>query len=131
MMELEGASDRSFGWTFSCVFALVALLPLVDHEPPRWWAIGIAVLIGAVAALRPSLLAIPNRWWTRLGLLLGRLTSPIAIGVLFYAVIVPFALGMRIVGRDALRLKRDAGARSYWIERDPPGPPADSMPRQF
>jgi hypothetical protein len=67
----------------------------------------------------------------KLGVLLGKVVSPVALGVLFYAVLVPIGVMMRIAGKDPLRLKRDAGAATYWIRRVPPGPPPDSMTNQF
>jgi hypothetical protein len=69
--------------------------------------------------------------WTRLGVLLGKVVSPIALGILFYAVLTPVALILRLTGQDPLRLRPDRGGDSYWITRKPPGPPPDSMGNQF
>jgi len=77
------------------------------------------------------LLAVPNRLWTRFGLLLGKVISPIMLGLLFFAVLVPIGALMRIFGQDPLRLKRDTAAGSYWIPRQPPGPPPGSLTNQF
>jgi hypothetical protein len=129
--EVEGSSDRSFGMVFAVVFVLIGAWPLWHGAVPRWWALGAAAAFVALAALRPGLLARPNRLWSRFGVLLGRLVSPIALGVLFYLAFVPIGLAMRIAGKDPLRLKRDAAADSYWIPRQPPGPPPDSMTNQF
>jgi hypothetical protein len=129
--QIEGSSDRAFGVVFAVVFGLVGAWPLMQSSPPRWWALGLAVAFALVAAIRPKLLAGMNRWWIKLGVLLGRVVSPIALGILFYVVLVPIGILMRITGKDPLRLKRDAGAQSYWIPRTPPGPPPDSMKNQF
>jgi hypothetical protein len=67
----------------------------------------------------------------RFGLLLGRLVSPIVVGVLFFVVFTPFGLVMRAFGYDPLRLKADPRASTYWIERSPPGPAPESMKDQF
>jgi hypothetical protein len=85
----------------------------------------------AVALAKPELLAGLNRQWMKLGILLGKVVSPIALGVLFYCVITPIGLALRLAGKDPLRLKRDPAANSYWIPRDPPGPPPGSMTNQF
>jgi hypothetical protein len=69
--------------------------------------------------------------WHRLGLLLFAVVSPIVMGVVFYTTVVPIGLLMRLVGKDPLRLKFDRAARSYWIERDPPGPAGAQMKKQF
>lgn len=129
--EVEGSSDRSFGLVFAFVFVLIAAWPLWHGAAPHWWALGVAVGFAVVAALKPDLLAGPNRLWIRLGVQLGRVVSPVALGVLFYLVFVPIGAVMRVAGKDPLRLKRDAGCASYWIPRQPPGPPPDSMTNQF
>jgi hypothetical protein len=116
---------------FAAVFLIVALWPLLQGAGPRWWAVAVAAGFGLVAAVRPVLLAGLNRWWIKLGVLLGKIVSPVALGILFYVVLVPIGLLMRVLGKDPLRLKREAGAQSYWIPRTPPGPPPDSMTNQF
>jgi hypothetical protein len=72
-----------------------------------------------------------NWAWTKLGLLLGKIVNPIVIGILFFLVFVPAAVVMRMLGKDALRLKPDRSRSSYWIVRNPPGPQPESMLRQF
>jgi hypothetical protein len=129
--HVEGSSDRSFGVVFAVVFLVVAFWPLIGGAQPRWWAAGVAAAFGLVAALRPALLAVPNRLWLKFGLLLGAIVAPVALGVVFYLVIAPIGAMMRLTGKDPLRLRRDPGAASYWISRDPPGPPPDSMGNQF
>ena len=129
--QVTGSSDRAFGVVMAGVCLLVALGPLRYRHAPRWWAIPVASAFALIALLKPVLLATPNRLWTRLGVLLGKVVSPIALGVLFYAVLTPVALLLRLTGQDPLRLKIDRDADSYWIVREPPGPPPDSMSNQF
>jgi hypothetical protein len=129
--QVEGSSDRSFGLVFAGVFLIVAAWPLLHRELPRWWSLGIAVAFAILAIWKPALLAALNRLWTKLGVLLARVISPIALGILFYGVITPIGAVMRLTGKDPLRLKLDAGTDSYWIPRKPPGPPPDSMTNQF
>ena len=128
---VEGSSDRSFGLVFAAVFGLIALGPLRHGHAPRWWASALAGVFALVALRRPALLATPNRLWTKLGVLLGKVVSPIALGILFYGVVTPLAVVIRLTGKDPLRLKLDPAAESYWIVRKPPGPPPDSMTNQF
>ena len=129
--QVEGSSDRSFGLVFAGVFLLIAAWPLWHGATPRWWAAGVAATFAVIAVMKPTLLASLNRLWIKLGLLLGKLVSPVALGILFYGVFFPIGIVMRIAGKDPLRLKRDADAASYWIARKPPGPPPDSMTHQF
>lgn len=129
--EVKGSNNRSFGIVFAAVFLVVGLWPLAAGAGVRPWAVGIAGAFLALALGRPSLLAPLNRVWTRLGLALGRITSPLATGLLFYLVVTPLGIALRVLGKDPLRLRLEPGAKSYWIERRPPGPPGDTMRRQF
>ena len=129
--HIKGSSDRAFGFVFTVVFAVIGAWPLLVGGQVRWWAFAVAAVFALVATARPSLLSAFNRWWMKFGLLLGAIVSPIALGVLFYLVLSPIGALMRLAGKDPLRLARDAGAPSYWRSREPPGPPPDSMERQF
>jgi hypothetical protein len=84
-----------------------------------------------LALIRPRLLAPLNRLWTKLGLLMFHVVNPVVMLLLFIVTIVPAGLIMRAVGHDPMRRRFDPQARSYWIERDPPGPPPDSLRNQF
>jgi hypothetical protein len=128
---IEGSSDRAFGLVFAAAFFLVALWPLFHKEPFRWWACAVAGVFLVIALARPALLAVLNRMWMKLGILLGKIVSPVALGLLFFLILTPLGAIMRLVGKDPLRLKFDPSASSYWIRREPPGPPPDSMTNQF
>lgn len=79
----------------------------------------------------PDYLAPLNRLWARFGALLHRIVSPVALAILFFIVVTPIALLMRILGKDPLRMRLDPNAKSYWIVRDPPGPKSESLKDQF
>ena len=128
---VEGSSDRSFGVVIAAVFLLIALGPLRHGHPPRWWALAVSGVFALVALAKPKLLSRINRLWTKLGLLLGKIVSPIALGILFYGVLTPLAVLIRLIGKDPLRLKLDPATNSYWTVRKPPGPAPDSMTNQF
>ena len=129
--EPSGSSDRSFALVCTVFFLLVGLGPAWRGRPIRLWAIGLAAGFLAVAVSRPRLVHPLNRLWTRLGLVLGRLVSPIVTGAMFYLVFGTAGLLLRFFGWDPLRLRWDPGVRSYWIERRPPGPPPGGMANQF
>ena len=128
---VRGSSDRSFGLVFSAFFVLIGVSPLWKHHPVRPWALVLAGLFLFVAILRPAWLHPLNRAWINLGLLLGRVVNPVVMGLLFFVVVAPTALVFRLLGKDPLRLARDAHARSYWIDRHPPGPSPQTMSNQF
>jgi predicted membrane metal-binding protein len=125
------ASERSFGLVFAAVFALLALWPLVNGRGARWWAFGVAGLFLALAFVAPVLLRPLNRLWMALGRLLNRIVSPVVMAFLYIVAVVPTGLALRLSGKDPLRLRRDPGAASYWLPRQPPGPPPDSFKNQF
>ena len=79
----------------------------------------------------PTLLAPLNRAWMKLGELLGRIVSPLVLGLIFFAMFTPISWGMRLAGRDALRRRFEPHLKTYWQERDPPGPDPRDLPNQF
>jgi Saxitoxin biosynthesis operon protein SxtJ len=129
--RVVGSSDRFFGLTVTAFFLLVGLFPLVRGGRIRTWPLVVAALFLVPSLLRPRLLAPLNRAWIQVGLLLHRVTSPVALGLIFFATITPMGLVMRWFGHDPLRLGFDADAPSYWIERRPPGPAPETMSNQF
>ncbi|MBR9972771.1 SxtJ family membrane protein [Magnetospirillum sulfuroxidans] len=124
-------SERSFGFIFTAVFAIIGLWPLKSGGDIRLWALAVAVLFLIVALARPALLKPLNLIWFKFGLLLHSIMTPLIMGLLFFLTVTPVGLLMRATGKDPMRLKRDASAASYWIPRDPPGPKPDSMKTQF
>ncbi|MCL4747067.1 MAG: hypothetical protein KJZ83_16860 [Burkholderiaceae bacterium] len=128
---VEGSSNRTFGMVFACVFALIAGYPLVGGEPPLPWAVIAAVVCAALAILVPQALSPLNRVWTRFGMLLHKVVNPVVLGLMFFVVVTPIGLLMRALGKRPLKLDFDREATSYWVQRQPPGPPAESFKDQF
>lgn len=129
--DITPSSNRAFGLVIAGVLLLVAMRPLVSGLEPRWWIVGPASAVALIAVARPSWLARLNRFWVTLGLVLGAIASPIALGILFYGVFTPLSAAFRLTGKDPLRLKRDPAADTYWLPREPPGPAPDSLTNQF
>jgi hypothetical protein len=123
------ASDRSFGLVMATALGLVSLVPLWSGASPHWWLLAMAGAFAAAAAVSPRALRPLNAAWTRLGLLLNRVTNPVLLGAVFYLAVLPTGLFMRATGRDPMRRKRDPEAESYWIPREPGQ--TSSMTRQF
>lgn len=125
-------SNRNFGLLFAGVFALLSAYAAYQSAEAfkvyGWLAAGAAV--GLVAVVAPNLLTPFNKAWMKLGELMGRVVSPLVLGLIFFALITPVALVTRLFGRDELRLKR-TNANTYWIDRAPPGPAGDSFKNQF
>jgi hypothetical protein len=125
------ASERNLGVTFAVVLALIAALKLYRGDAAAIYWLAAAAVFLACAYLWTTPLRPLNLVWHRLGLILFAVVSPIVMGVVFYTTVVPVGLLMRRAGKDPLRLKFDPAARSYWIERDPPGPAGEQMKNQF
>ena len=128
---IEGSSDRMFGLLFAAIFSVFALWPLVHGEKIRFWALSVGAVLLVLALALPRALSWMNRGWMRFGLLLNRIVSPVAIGVVYYLTLVPMGLVMRAFGKNPLRLSFDRAAASYWIPREPPGPDPKTMNDQF
>jgi hypothetical protein len=126
-----GSTNRSFGLVVGGFFLILGSWPLWSGGHFRRWSLAAGAVLMLIAILYPSLLQPLNRIWTRLGLLLGRVTNPLIMALMFYLVFTPFAVFIRLIGKDLLRLKFDPEADSYWISRDPPGPEPDTMQNQF
>jgi Saxitoxin biosynthesis operon protein SxtJ len=125
------SSDRVFGLVFATMFALIGFLPALSARAPRLWAIVVGVGFLLLALMFPGVLGPLNRLWSKLGVALHRVVSPIVIALLFFGAVTPMAVILRILGKDPLRLKRDPTATTYWIERVPPGPSPESIKDQF
>lgn len=131
---IKASSDRAFGLTVGGVLALFGAIELVTSDPSAWMAAVLLSVAGGlvVAALTvPTVLAPLNAGWRRFGLVLSKITNPLVMALIFFAVITPIGLLMRALGKTPLALTRDTGAESYWITRDPPGPEPGTMNRQF
>jgi len=125
-------SDRKFGLVMVVAFGVVGLLPLLRPEPDvRTWALIVAGVFGAFTLIAPRVLHPLNVVWMRFAWVLNKIVSPVVLGVLFFATVLPMGLLLRARGKDLLRLKLDRGAPSYWIARNPPGPEPATMKDQF
>lgn len=91
----------------------------------------LAIVLLVLATTAPKLLRIPNRAWFKLGMVLHAIVSPLVLGTMFFLIIAPWALVMRLAGRDALARRYEPNRPSYWIERTPPGPKPESLKNQF
>lgn len=130
--DIKGSSDRAFGLVFTVVFALISLWPWAfGADGVRLWAAAVAAVLLVVSLACPKILASANRLWMRFGLLLHRIMNPVVMGLIFFLTVTPTALIFRLLGKDPLRLKFDRDAKTYWIDRTPPGPPPETMTQQF
>ena len=130
-VEIRLPTERSFAWVWTVVLTGVGLWPLWRGGSVRWWALSAAAVMLLAGYALPSLLRWPNKLWFHLGMLLARITTPVVTAVLFYAVFFPMGMLVRLFRPDPLGRRWNADAKSYWIQRTPPGPPPDTMTNQF
>jgi len=131
LKNVELPSNYKFGLFFTAVFAI---LSFYVYEDDITLSVAVAAALSvttlAVTILSPDKLLPFNRAWMRFGFLLGKIISPIILGLIFFVLITPVAFGMRLAGRDELRLKM-THRRSHWKERLPAGPDGQSFKNQF
>lgn len=116
-VEIQVSSDRSFGLVFMVFFLVLALWPLWSQQPVRLWSVGVALAFGLVAVLRPSLLHALNIVWAKFGSVLHKLMSPLVLGLMYFLVLAPIGLLLRLLGKDILQLKLAPEKKSYWVTR--------------
>lgn len=126
-----GSSDRAFGLVFCAVFIILGLWSWKTGKAPAWWGFTAAAAFAILAFAWPRALAPLNRVWTAFGLLLHKIISPLVMGVIFFGVVTPIGLFMRLIGKDLLNLRWREDLDSYWREREDPGPDRAGMKNQF
>jgi Saxitoxin biosynthesis operon protein SxtJ len=136
--EVKGSSDRSFGLTVGGILLAIAVVRTLLHMWDGTAAGAFEMVLGGIGAvlilfglIAPARLAMLNRAWTKLGLILFKVVNPVVLGLIYLTTIVPIGLIMRLSGRDLLSLKLDRQAESYWVVREPPGPAPETMVNQF
>jgi Saxitoxin biosynthesis operon protein SxtJ len=125
-------SERRFGLTFTIALAGLAVFGIIRHRSPTVYMVCAAasIVFALFTLIAPQKLAPLNKLWFRFGELLGKIVSPVVLGVIFFGILAPLSAGLRLFGRDELLLKRRAG-KSYWIDRTPTPEIADSFKNQF
>ena len=114
--KIKTPSNKSFGIVFFIVFVVIAFYPLVNEEEYRLWALISALIFLVLGLINSSILTPLNLLWFKFGMLLGRIVSPIIMALVFFSVVTPTGLIMKLFKKDLLKLKRK-DKKSYWIER--------------
>ena len=119
MENIKISSNRSFGIVFFAVFLIVAIYPLINSGDIRIWSLVISIIFLIFGLFNSKLLTPLNQLWYKFGILLGKFISPIIMGIIFFFVVTPIGLILKIFGKDVLNLKKN-NAKSYWIKKNGP-----------
>ena len=127
MDDIKISSNKSFGIVFFVVFLLIAIYPLTHGGDIRIWSGMISFIFLILGLLNSSILTPLNKYWFKFGIFLGKIISPMIMGIIFFLVVTPTGLIMRLLGKDILNLKYNKN-QSYWIEKNGP---KSKMKNQF
>ena len=125
--DIKIGSNRSFGIVFCVVFLIIGLWPVLNDEEIRFWAIIISILFLILGLLKSEILTPLNKIWFKFGILLGNIVSPIVMGFIFFCVVTPISIILKLIGKDVLNIKKNTN-KTYWIEKSGP---KSKMKNQF
>ena len=127
MDNIKISSNKSFGIVFFVVFLLIAFYPLTNQGDVRIWSIIVSLIFLVLGLLNSKLLSPLNKFWFKFGIFLGKIVSPLVMGLIFFFVVTPIGILMKIFKKDLLNLKYN-NDNSYWIEKNEP---KSKMKNQF
>ena len=127
MSQIKVSSNKSFGLVFFIFFLIIAIYPLINSESIRLWALILSLIFFILGLFNSPILSPLNLIWFKFGIFLGKIVSPFIMGVIFFLVVTPTGLIMRLLGKDLLNLKFNDN-KSYWIKKKDP---KSKMKNQF
>ena len=115
--KIKLPTNRNFGIVFSIVFLIIALWPLLKQNDLRLWSLSISGIFLVLGLFNSKLLSPLNKIWFKFGMLLGSFIAPIVMGVIFFLVVTPTGLIMKLLRKDLLNLKKNK-KETYWLDKD-------------
>jgi len=119
MDDIKIGSNRSFGIVFFVVFLIIATYPLINDDELRLWSLIISIVFLFLGLVNSKILNPLNKLWFKFGIFLGKIISPLVMGIIFFLVVTPIGLLMRLLNKDLLNLKFNNN-NTYWIEKTEP-----------
>ena len=116
--KLKLPSNKNFGLVFFIVFLLIALWPILNNNDIRIWSLIISFVFLALGSINSKLLTPLNKLWFKFGIFLGSIIAPIIMGFVFFLIVTPTGLIMKILKKDLLKLKNNNNSNTYWLEKD-------------
>ena len=114
--NIKISSNRSFGIVFFIFFLIIAIYPLLEDDEIRIWSFILSLIFLILGLINSEFLTPLNKLWFKVGLLLGKLISPIVIGLIFFFVVTPTGLILKLLKKDILKLRKNS-SKTYWVER--------------
>jgi len=127
MDDIKVSSNRSFGIVFFIVFLLIATYPLLKGNDVRIWSLSISFGFLILGLINSKILSPLNKLWFKFGLILGKIISPLIMCIIFFVVVTPIGIVMRVLKKDLLNLKYNQ-KKTYWIKKTGP---KSKMKNQF
>ena len=110
-------TNRNFGIVFTIVFLIISFWPLLKNGEIRYWSLIISFIFFVLALINSKILTPLNKAWMKFGLILGKIVSPLVMGVIFFFVVTPTGIIMRLFGKDLLNLKKN-NKNTYWLKKN-------------
>ena len=114
--DIKIGSNKSFGIVFNVVFGLIAFWPLIKGNDIRLWSLIISIIFLVLGMINSKILTPLNKLWFKFGIFLGNFIAPIVMGIIFFLVVTPTGIIMKLLGKDLIKLKKN-NEKSYWIEK--------------
>ena len=114
--NIKIGTNKSFGIVFFVFFLIVSIFPLLNNGDIRVWSLIISLIFLILGILNSKILTPLNQVWFKFGILLGRFVSPVVMGIIFFAIVTPTSVIMRVLQKNLLNLKK-GNKKTYWLER--------------
>ena len=125
--KIKVSSNKSFGIVFSIFFLLISVYLLLNNNPIYYWSLFVSFIFLVLGLMNSKILSPLNLLWFKFGILLGKIVSPVVMGIIFFLVVTPISIILKIFGKDVLNLKFNNN-KTYWIEKNGP---KSNMKKQF
>jgi len=116
--NIKISSNRSFGLVFFAFFLIISLWPLINDAEIRIWSLIISIIFLLLGLFNSKILTPLNKLWFKFGIILGKFVAPIVMGIVFFLVVTPTGIIMRLTGKNLLGLKKDIKKDTYWIKKN-------------
>jgi len=127
MIKNKLPTNRNFGIVFFVFFLLISLWLFLNNKTLVYWPLTISIVFLILGLLNAKILTPLNKAWIKFGEILGSIISPLVMGIIFFGIVTPTGLFLKLIGKDVLKLKQDK-KNTYWIEKDNSN---NSMKNQF